>query len=165
MAVTIAPVGPDQTNAFAAIWVPWLRRTIGREPEPEDLEVMADPAAYYKNTGGTALLVFNGDAVIGAVAVKGLGRSGFEFCKLVVADAARGQGAGRALVEACIAYARDRGGPDLYLQSFNALDVALGLYRRMGFVDVPPPPEMTVLARTEVIMKMRLRDAPAEAAK
>jgi GNAT superfamily N-acetyltransferase len=165
MAVTIAPVGPDQTDAFAGIWVPWLRKTIGRDPEPEDLEVMADPASYYAQTGGTALLAVSGGEVIGAVAVKGLGQSGFEFCKLVVADAARGQGAGRTLVEACVDYARDRGGPDLYLQSFNALDVALGLYRRMGFVDTPPPPEMTVLARTEVIMKMRLRDATAEAAK
>ena len=46
--------------------------------------------------------------------------------------------------------------PALFLQSFNALDVALGLYRRMGFIDAQPPSGMFVLARTEVIMKKRV---------
>jgi putative acetyltransferase len=156
MPLTITTIGPDQIDAFAGIWVPWLRDTIGREPEAEDLEVTADPAAYYARTGGEAFLAKNDGHVIGAVAVKGLGASGFEFCKLVVTDAARGHGAGRALVEACVDYAKDHGGPSLYLQSFNALDVALGLYRRMGFADTLPPPEMTVLARTEVIMAKAL---------
>ena len=40
----------------------------------------------------------------------------------------------------------------LYFQSLNALEVALGLYGRMGFEDVPAPPEMAVPARTQVIM-------------
>jgi putative acetyltransferase len=86
------------------------------------------------------------------VAVKGLGDSGFEFCKLVVTQASRGHGAGRALVQPCLDFAQQKGGPALYLQSFKPLDVALGLYQRMGFCDAPPPPEMAVLARTEVIM-------------
>jgi hypothetical protein len=59
-------------------------------------------------------------------------------------------------VERCIAFAAEQGGPALFLQSFNALDVALGLYRRMGFIDAQPPSGMFVLARTEVIMKKRV---------
>jgi putative acetyltransferase len=43
-----------------------------------------------------------------------------------------------------------------FLQSFNALDVALGLYRRMGFIDSPAPAAMSVLARTEVVMNQIL---------
>ena len=148
----IAPIDTSRRDAFAAIWIPWLRDTMGRTPEAEDLLVMADPGAYYRQSGGEAFLASVDGAVIGAVAVKGLGASGHEFCKLVVTEAARGDGAGRALVETCLRFSSDQDGPKLYLQSFNALDVALGLYRRMGFVDVPPPPEMTVLARTEVIM-------------
>jgi len=154
MTLTIDTIRPDQTGAFAEIRIPWLRDTIGREPEAEDLQVMADPAAYYRKTGGEAFLASLDGKVVGAVAIKGLGASGFEFCKLVVTEAARGHGAGRALVETCLHFAADHGGPALYLQSFNALDIALSLYRRMGFVDTPPPPEMTVLARTEIIMAM-----------
>jgi putative acetyltransferase len=152
MALTTATIRPDETGAFADIWIPWLRDTMGRQPEPEDIDVMADPAAYYRRTGGEVFLAHIDGEVVGAVAVKGLGASGFEFCKLVVTDRARGQGAGRRLVEACLDFASRQGRPSLYLQSFNALDIALSLYRRMGFVDAPAPVGMTVLARTEVIM-------------
>lgn len=152
MKLQIIPVDTDRVDAFAAIWVPWLRDTMGRIPEADDMEVMADPAAYYRRTGGEAFLALLDGTVVGAVAVKGLGAAGFEFCKLVVTEGARGHGAGRALVEKCVQFSAASGGPALYLQSFNALDVALGLYRRMGFVDVTPPTEMAVLARTEVIM-------------
>ena len=152
MTLSITTIDPDQIDALASIWVPWLRDTMGRAPEAKDMEVMADPATYYRKSGGEAFLAQLDGQVVGGVAVKGLGASGYEFGKLVVTEAARGHGVGRKLVEKCLTFAAEHGGPALYLQSFNALDVALGLYRRMGFVDVPAPSEMTVLARTEVIM-------------
>lgn len=152
MTLTIDIIRPEQADAFAEIWIPWLRDMLGRPPEPEDLAVMADPAAYYRRTGGESFLAHIDGEVVGAVAVKGLGASGFEFCKLVVTEDARGHGVGRALVETCLHFAASHGGPSLYLQTFNALGIALSLYRRMGFVDTSAPPEMSLLARTEVIM-------------
>lgn len=149
--IKIEPMLPAQRSEFAAIWVPWLEG-MGRVPEAEDLAIMADPAAYYRATGGEAFLAKLGDETVGGVAIKRLATSGFEFCKLVVTEASRGHGAGRALVETCLAFSATHGGPALYLQSFKALDVALGLYRRMGFQDASPPAEMNVLARTEVVM-------------
>jgi GNAT superfamily N-acetyltransferase len=156
VALEIRPVDAAHRDAFAAIWVPWLKETIGLDPEPEDVLAMADPAAYYGRSGGEALLALLDGEVVGAVALKGLGPSGFEFCKLVVTEAARGHGVGRALVEACLDFCAHRRAT-LWLQSFNRLEVALGLYRRMGFLDTPPPAEMSVLARTEVIMSMPAR--------
>ena len=153
MTLEIAPMRPDQASAFGEIWIPWLKATMGLSPEPEDLRAMADPLAFYGESGGAVLLASLDGQVVGAVAVKGLGAAGFEFCKLVVTEAARGHGAGRALVDACLDYVAGQGGPWLWLQSFNKLDVALGLYRRMGFADAPPPPEMVVLRRTEVVMR------------
>jgi GNAT superfamily N-acetyltransferase len=73
-----------------------------------------------------------------------------------VLDRARKLGVGRRLVEACVDFARHAGGRLLMLQSFRRLQVALGMYERMGFVPMPPPPEMLVLARTEVIMGLQL---------
>ncbi len=151
MTINIAAISPEKVGEFASIWLPWLEG-MGRTAEAEDLAIIADPATYYRGTGGEAFLAHLDGATVGVVAVKGLGLSGFEFCKLVVTDRARGRGAGRALVEQCLDFSAAHGGPALYLQSFNALDVALGLYRRMGFEDAPPPPEMTVLRRTELIM-------------
>ena len=125
---------------------------MGRIPEAEDLQIMADPAAYYRATGGDTFLAQIDNKTVGAVAVKGLGADGHEFCKLIVGEKARGLGAGRALVQQCLDFSTAKGGPALYLQSFRALDLALDMYRRMGFRDASPPPQLIVLARTEVIM-------------
>lgn len=158
--LSVSRMRPDQHESFAAIWIPWLRDFMGRTPEPEDLKIMASPATYYRAQGGEVFVALLRDKVVGAVAVKSLGEAGFEFAKLVVSDDARGHGAGRALVQRCLDYAAHQQAPALYLQSFRALDVALGLYRRMGFRDAPAPTGMNVLARTEVIMKMDLSPLP-----
>lgn len=157
MTLQVNPMRVDQKSAFGEIWIPWLKATMGLSPEPEDVRAMADPLTYYCTSGGAVFLASLEGKIVGAVAVKGLGEAGFEFCKLVVSEAARGHSAGRTLVAACLDYAAQRGGPWLWLQSFNKLDVALGLYRRMGFVDAPPPPEMSVLSRTEIVMRMSVR--------
>ena len=108
----IQPIPPSDTAAFASIWIPWLE-TMGRTPEAEDLEIMRDPGTYYRANGGEAFYALLDGEIVGAVAVKRLGSSGFEFCKLVVTDTARGQGAGRALVEQRLAYAKANGGAAL----------------------------------------------------
>jgi len=149
---TIESMQPDQRDAYSGIWVPWLRDTMKKTPEAEDLRIMADPAAYYRDQEGDAFLALIDKQVVGAVAIKKIGSAGFEFCKLVVTEAARGHGVGRALVERCVQFTVEHEGQSLYLQSFLALDVALALYRRMGFVETPAPPGMSVLARTEIIM-------------
>jgi len=147
---------PALHEKFAVLWVPWLKGMTGKDPEPEDLRAVGDPEAFYIKSGGALLFALQDGKPTGVVAVKNLGAGVFEFCKLVVLEQARGLGVGRALVEACIGFARDRGGRLLMLQSFRRLEVALGMYERMGFVPMTPPPEMLVLARTEVVMGLAL---------
>jgi len=141
---------------FCEIWIPWLKVTTGAEPQVEDLQTMASPVAYYEETGGAAFIAYLDGKPVGVVAVKGLGAAGFEFCKLVVDPIARGHGIGPRLIEASIHFAREAGGSDLWLQSFNKLKPALKIYEAMGFEHSDPPEEMSVLQRTEVIMKMGL---------
>jgi putative acetyltransferase len=141
---------------FAELWVPWLKSMTGKDPEPEDLLAVGDPESFYVKGGGTVLFALQNAQPTGVVAVKNLSGGVFEFCKLVVLEPARGLGVGRALVEACIGFARGHGGRLLMLQSFRRLEIALGMYERMGFVPMIPPPEMLVLARTEIVMGLAL---------
>jgi GNAT superfamily N-acetyltransferase len=147
---------PELRGQFAQIWVPWLRGMTGREPEPEDLLAVADPESFYVHGGGAVLFALKDGGPIGVVAIKHLGGGAYEFCKLVVLEEARGLGAGRALVAACISFVRRAGGQLLMLQSFRRLEVALAMYERMGFKPMAAPEGMLVLARTEVIMGLRL---------
>lgn len=155
-AIEIVPYAPRHAGDFHRLWVTWLRDAMGRQPQAEDLDAVDHPQAFYIDGGGAVFFAERDGTPVGVVAVRHLGEGDYEFCKLVVADAARGSGAGRALVERCIAFATLQGGRHLYLQSFRALANAVELYRRMGFVDCRPPPAMSVLARTEIVMYLPL---------
>lgn len=63
-----------------------------------------------------------------------------ELVKMVVKESARGRGVGRALGEAVIAAARADGATRVELMSNTLLEPAISLYRRLGFVEVPLPP-------------------------
>jgi len=160
-ACQIVPCTPELRGKFAEIWVPWLRSTTGKEPEPEDKLAVGDPESFYVKGGGAVLFALKDADPLGVVAVKNLGEGVYEFCKLVVSERARGLGVGRQLVEACIRFARDAGGHVLMLQSFRRLEVALGMYERMGFVPMTPPEQMRVLARTEIVMGLPLAASAA----
>ena len=147
---------PELRSAFADLWVPWLERMTGREPEPEDLLAVGDPERFYVQHGGAVFYAIADGAPVGVVAVKNLTGGVYEFCKLVVLDSARGLGIGRELVQTCIAFAEQQQARLLMLQSFKRLEVAIGMYERMGFVRMAAPPEMLVLSRTEIVMGLPL---------
>jgi putative acetyltransferase len=152
----IAECTSDNAHTFAAIFVPWLKMMTGKEPEPEDLEAVANPEAFYVVPGGMVFFAYLEDKPVACVALKKLDDDRYEFCKLVVLESARGSGLGKKLVERCITYAKTKGGSEIWLQTFRKLDVAIGMYRRMGFVERKPPGVMNVLARTEIIMALNL---------
>jgi predicted N-acetyltransferase YhbS len=74
-----------------------------------------------------------------------------ELRLLAVAPAARGAGVGQALVEACVARARQLGAVAIGLHSSESMRAGIRMYRRMGFVRVPerdfqPPGAELVMA-------------------
>ncbi|WP_299457205.1 GNAT family N-acetyltransferase [uncultured Microscilla sp.] len=56
---------------------------------------------------------------------------------LVVSPAARGQGVGKALTEACLQRARNLESQQMILHTTQAMKVAWGMYERMGFARLP----------------------------
>jgi GNAT superfamily N-acetyltransferase len=56
---------------------------------------------------------------------------------LAVAPEARGQGIGTALMKECIRRARGLGAGCLNLHTTDMMQVAMGMYERMGFVRAP----------------------------
>ncbi len=141
---------------FEKIWVDWLRNTMGIEPQERDVQEVRNPVESYIVNGGMAFYAINNGVCLGVVAVKKLNATDYEFCKLVVSEQARKMGLGKKLVERCIAFAREEGGVNMYLQSFYKLEIALNMYRAMGFVESSAPDGMFVVKRTEIIMKLKL---------
>jgi ribosomal protein S18 acetylase RimI-like enzyme len=91
--------------------------------------VLDDPAS-------SLLLVTEGDEIIGMATVLVYSTPAWTKARIedvVVDEAARGRGVGRALVDECIEVARRRGAEIVELQSARRRETANQLYRRMGF--------------------------------
>jgi RimJ/RimL family protein N-acetyltransferase len=104
------------------------RDGIATEP-PVDIETRA--ASW--DLDGT-LVAVAADAIVGLLHVNA-SRFGFGELGMVVAADWRGRGVGTALVATAIEWARGRGLHKLTLSVFPHNEVAVGLYRKLGFVE------------------------------
>ncbi len=91
----------------------------------------------YAPPDGRLLLAIDGDRAVGCVAIRKLGDGICEMKRLYVKSAYRGQGLGRRLAEAVIAEAKAIGYRKMRLDSLTSLKEAAGLYRSLGFIEIP----------------------------
>jgi putative acetyltransferase len=77
-----------------------------------------------------------GDQVVGCVALRQIGEDTSEMKRLYVRPAFRGKGIGRTLAQAILEEARRIGYKRIRLDT--VLEPAKGLYRSLGFVEIPP---------------------------
>ncbi|MEN8143738.1 MAG: GNAT family N-acetyltransferase [Gemmatimonadota bacterium] len=104
---------------------------IGAFNEEQDSKVVVALSADGELIGG---VVYFGDMArygSGGTATSERNASGFRL--LAVDPKYRGAGAGRALSNACIQLARDSGRAQVILHTTQAMQVAWGLYERLGF--------------------------------
>lgn len=103
-----------------------------------------DPGADFDRAvagaSSTILLLRDGDALLGSAMVGEDGHRGWVYY-LAVADGARGQGHGRALMAAAESWLRARGCPKLQLMVREGNAAAIGFYRALG---LEPQPVVTL---------------------
>ncbi|WP_294329238.1 GNAT family acetyltransferase [uncultured Sphingomonas sp.] len=88
----------------------------------------------------TILLLRDGETLLGSAMVGDDGHRGWIYY-LAVAEAARGQGHGRALMAAAESWLRARGCPKLQLMVREGNAAAIGFYRALG---LEPQPVVTL---------------------
>lgn len=147
---------PRHAEAWKQLNEAWISRhfTI----EPSDRKVLDDPEGQVLAPGGRIFMAEDDDGeAIGCVGLMVLPPErggGLEVVKMTVAEAARGTGLGRALLQVCIDRAAGMGAARLYLETNDSLAPALALYRAMGFADLAA--RDTPYARCNVWMERRL---------
>lgn len=100
-------------------------------------ELAALPSPYTPPRG--ALLIARvGDDVAGCVALRPIDAGVGEMKRLYVRPAYRNFGLGQRLVQAVIEAARRAGHRELRLDTLASMTSAQALYRRLGFVEIPP---------------------------
>ena len=149
---------PGDQPAFDALNRAWLNQ-YGLLEDPDERQ-MTDPIGEIVVPGGRIFVARQGSEVVGTCAVLPHGADVLELVKLTVAPVAQGLGLGRRLVEACLAFARERGARRLVLLSSSKLDAALRLYERLGFHRAPVPADATYTT-ADVYMELDLLAQPA----
>ncbi|CAN7146141.1 GNAT family N-acetyltransferase [Brevundimonas sp. LjRoot202] len=151
--VTIEHYRPDHAGAWRSLNEEWLIAG-GYALEAKDQLVLGDPRGAILDKGGFIFIAERGGEPVGCCSLMAMADGGYEVGKMAVAGAARGLNLGWRLLEACEGEARAAGAPRLYLETNEAQTHAIALYRRFGFVDLPPQP--TPYARCDVWMEKRL---------
>ena len=131
MAVVIRPFRPGDEAAFHDINAEWIERFFALEQK--DRDVLGNPAKYILDPGGAILLAVEDDDPLGVVALIVMGQGSVELAKMGVRPQAQGKGAGRMLVAAAVAKAREMGMRRIYIETNSKLGPALKLYRDAGF--------------------------------
>jgi GNAT superfamily N-acetyltransferase len=149
----IVPYQPRYRDAFRDLNLEWI--TTHFEIEEEDRRVLGDPERYVLAPGGAILFALGDDGEpVGTGALLHVRAGVYELAKMAVAPRARGRGVGRALGEALVQLARDRGAARIELLSHRSLAPALALYRSLGFREVPMV--ATAYRRADVRMELVL---------
>lgn len=149
----ILPFEPRHAAAWRDLNTAWISRHFTLEAK--DVEVLEDPRGKILDKGGHIFMAETDQGEpIGCVGLIALSDGGFEVAKMTVSEQARGTGVGKALMQACIDRAKALGAPRLYLETNASLAPALGLYRAMGFVDLPA--RDTPYARCNVWMERKV---------
>ena len=150
---SIQPYRPDHAAAWRSLNEDWLLAG-GYSLEAKDQLVLSDPQGVILDRGGHIFIAERDGAPVGCCSLMAMADGGFEVGKMAVTGAARGLNLGWRRLEACEAAARGQGAPRLYLETNAAQTHAIALYRRFGFVDLPPQP--TPYARCNVWMEKPL---------
>lgn len=140
---------PEHAEAFKALNEAWISRHFTLEPK--DREVLEDPQGRIVARGGKIFMAVADGRAVGCVALLKMPDGGYEVAKMTVDETLRGSGLGKRLMQACIDEGARLGAHRLYLETNSSLAPALGLYRAMGFRDLPPAP--TPYARADVFME------------
>ena len=135
--VTIEPFSPGDAEAFASLNLAWLVPHGLFEPSDEKQLYRFDEHVFAP--GGAIFMAKQNGRAVGCCAAIPHDSATIEIAKLAVDPSVQGQGIGRRLVDAALAFGAERGFRRAVLTSSHKLVAALKLYESVGFRGCPMP--------------------------
>jgi ribosomal protein S18 acetylase RimI-like enzyme len=133
--IEIIEYTPDLQPDFERINKQWVEQFFTLEEF--DRNQLEHPQEYIIDKGGAILFARDGGQILGTVGLVKSGEGVYEMIKMGVSPEARGRGVGQLLGKAVLEKARALGGRKVLLYSSSKLEAALGLYRKIGFREIP----------------------------
>lgn len=119
--------------------------------EDIDARVLGNPETYILAPGGCILFAAADTRIIGTVALKKVDEGIYEMTKMAVDGKYRGMGAGKILCAAALQRAAEMKAHKVILYSNTLLANAIGIYRKLGFREIPL--EKGLYERADIMME------------
>jgi len=137
-AVEIINYLPVHKATFRSLNHEWITKYFALEEL--DHQILDYPESYILKPGGFILMARYQEELVGTCALIKVSDKVFELGKMAVTEKAQGLKIGQLLGQAAIIKAREAGATQLMLYSHRSLIPALHVYRKLGFKEVPCPP-------------------------
>ncbi|MBL0063990.1 MAG: GNAT family N-acetyltransferase [Bacteroidetes bacterium] len=120
-----------------------------------DLEILENPERIIQE-GGYVFFAVLDDVVVGTCAIVPHEVHSCELIKMGVRENYQGKGIGKLLLEKVIEQAREKGFRTMTLETASTLEVAVSLYKKIGFVQTSPEEKHPKFGRMTFKMEMKL---------
>jgi GNAT superfamily N-acetyltransferase len=134
-AIEILSYQPEHQPWFEKLNRHWIEKYFWMEPI--DFEVLQHPDQHILKHGGTIFMGSYNKEIAGTAAVKFVEPGVYEFTKMAVDDKFQGKKIGKAIAEAAIEWCKKSKAKKIILYSNTKLETAIGMYRKLGFVEIP----------------------------
>lgn len=148
----IITYNPKYKTDFISLNTAWLQEYFF--VEQHDIDVFNSVEETIIQTGGEIFFCLIANEVAGTVAMQKVNEITFEMAKLAVNKKFQGQNIGKILIETCIDFAKQKNAKTIMLMSSTKLDVALHLYKKYNFIEVPL--DENDYARADIQMELYL---------
>jgi putative acetyltransferase len=132
--IEIIPFEDVHKLAFYQLNLQWLQQY--DLAESHDLEILNNPRQTIIDGGGCIFIARDGGTVVGTAALIKVSEKEYELAKMTVAEACRGRGLSKLLMQRCLCHARLLNAAKITLFSNHQLSTALKLYEQFGFTHI-----------------------------
>jgi GNAT superfamily N-acetyltransferase len=151
-AIQIIDFNPNLQTDFERITKQWVEKYFSLEPF--DIAQLENPDENILSKGGAILFAKEGEKIIGTVGLLKVEDGVFEMVKMGVIPEAQGRKVGKLLAMAVLEKAKAFGANKVILYTNSKLEVALNLYRKIGFRESVP--ECGKYSRCDIKMEIEL---------
>ena len=138
-------------NDFTQLNFEWLEKYF--YIEEYDRKVLTQPKEYILKKGGYIFMALVDNKAVGTVALIKREDDEYELSKMAVTNTYQGLRIGQKLMYYCINFAGQNNFHRLYLDSNTKLTPAIKLYHKVGFKEIPVPPN-TPYERCNIRMEL-----------
>ncbi|SIQ75768.1 GNAT family N-acetyltransferase [Maribacter ulvicola] len=151
--LTIVPYTPKYTQIFRDLNIAWITEHF--EVEEKDKELLEHSQSTIIDQGGYIFIGLWNDIPVGCFALIKKTEHRFELGKMAVDKTYQGLKIGQKMLEYAINFSKNKNWKVLDLYSSTKLKIALHIYKKYGFINVPLEHNMEYL-RSNIKMELTL---------